>query len=388
MKQKNGRLIVLVAAIAVLAVVTGGVIASQRGPQKGGNSAAPLAGQTPTPVAKTPTATPSTPSATPSSTPSNAGGPVKVSLNLSKLPRGRDPQVPYLVGREVRGGAGSPTKIPGTAQIQEVARVSDSVLAVVSKGAGTELLTILYDKVERTPDVTSIVTTADSRYGAYATKKIGSDGGARVGSTVYATVSASDLTVVKKLELPTRWEVSVIAYQDGKVYYRAYATQNASTWQLYAWDPSESSATAVKTITSPTALSGNGEIAASMTTITDTGTCSAVTEVATGKRLWITCQNQVRGFTEDGATAYGGPAFADGYGDLSVSALDVKTARLIREWGGGPSFRQTVAEDDQHLLILADDGPDTKASIIRCTVTTGDCELATPLATGELMIGV
>jgi glutamine amidotransferase-like uncharacterized protein len=60
---------------------------------------------------------------------------------------------------------------------------------------------------------------------------------------------------------------------------------------------------------------------------------------------------------------------------------------VIREWGGGPSFRQTVAEDDQHLLILADDGPDTKAAIIRCTVTDGQCELATPLAAGELMIG-
>ncbi|MEU0092727.1 hypothetical protein [Kribbella sp. NPDC006257] len=384
MKQKNGRLIVLVAAIAVLAVITGGVIASQRGPQKGDNSAAPLAGQTTTPVAKTPTATPSTPS--PSATPSS-GGAVNVSLKLSKLRKGRDPQVPYLVGREVRGGAGAPTKIPGTAQIQEVARVSDSVLAVVSKGYGTELLTILYDKVEHTPDVTSLVTTADGRFGAYATKRIGSDGGGRVGSTVYATVSESDLSVVKKLELPNRWEVSVLAYQDGKVYYRAYATQNANTWQLYAWDPAKSSATEVKTVTSPTALSGNGKLAASMTTINDNGTCSMVTEVATGKSLWRTCANRIGGFTEDGATAYGGPAVGDGYADLSVSALDTKAGAVIREWGGGPSFRQTVAEDDQHLLILADDGHDTKAAIIRCTVTDGQCELATPLATGELMIG-
>ena len=40
------------------------------------------------------------PSATPSS-----GGAVNVSLKLSKLVKGRDPQIPYLVGREVRGGA-------------------------------------------------------------------------------------------------------------------------------------------------------------------------------------------------------------------------------------------------------------------------------------------
>jgi hypothetical protein len=384
MKQKNGRLIALVAAIAVAAVVTGGVIASQRGPQTGGNSAAPLAGQTPT-VAKTPSTTPSSPTATPSATPSG-NGPVKVALKLSKLAKGRDPQVPYLVGREVRGGAGQPVKIPGKEQIQQIARQGDAVLAVVSKGLGNELLTIQNETVGRTPDVTTLVTTADGEQAAYATKRIDSSSGGLQGSTVYATVSENGLVTVKKLALPTRWEVRVIAYQDGKVYYSAYGTQNANTWQLYAWDPAKFSAVEVKTITSPTALSGNGEVAASLNVLNDSGTCSAVTEVATGKRFWKTCEYQVRGFTSDGRTAIGGPSSPDGYADLMVAALDARTGVLLREWTGA-SFRQTVAEDDQHFLILADDGPETKASIVRCTITTGACELATPLASGELMIG-
>ena len=382
MKQMNGRLIMLVAAIAVAAVVTGGVIASQRGPRQGSNSAAPLTGQTPTPVAKTPTSTPSSP--TPTSTPSGSG-PVKVALKLSKLTKGRDPQVPYLVGREVRGGAGQPVKIPGTAQILEIARLGDAVLAVVSKGLGTELLKVTFEGVERTPDVTSLVTTADGEQAAYATKRIDSSGGLP-GSTVYATVAGPEGSMVKKLALPTRWEVRVIAYQDGKVYYRAMATQNSNDWQLYAWDPAKPAATEVKTVTSPTALSGNGEVAASLTVLNDNGTCSAVTEVATGKRLWKTCENQVKGFTSDGRTAIAGPPVSDGYADLMVGALDARTGVLLREWTG-LSIRQTVAEDDQHFLILADDGSDTKASIIRCAITTGACELATPLASGELMIG-
>jgi hypothetical protein len=65
--------------------------------------------------------------------------------------------------------------------------------------------------------------------------------------------------------------------------------------------------------------------------------------------------------------------------------LDGEKGDLLHEWSG--TFRQTVAEDDQHLLLLADDGEGTKASIIRCTITTGACELATPLARGELLIG-
>jgi hypothetical protein len=310
-----------------------------------------------------------------------------VALKLSKLTKGRDPQLPYLVGREVRGGAGQPVRIPGTAQIQEIARLGDAVLAIVTKGYGTELLKITFDKVEHTPDVTSVVTTTDGTQAAYGTKKIGSNGGEGInGGTVYATYYDNGLDVVKKLSLPTHSEIRVIAYQDGKVYYRAYATQTSKTWQLYAWDPAKSAATEVKTVTSPTALSSDGTLAASLSILSTEGTCSAVTEVATGKRLWRTCEFQVTGFTSDGSTAIAGPPITDGYADLMAAALDAHTGSLLRQWSG-PSFRQTVAEDDQNLLILADDGQDTKASIIRCSVTTGACELATPLAAGELKIG-
>ncbi|TDU89236.1 hypothetical protein EV138_2797 [Kribbella voronezhensis] len=386
MKQMNGRLVVLVAAIAVAAVVVGGAIASQRGPEPGANSAAPLTATSSVP--QTPAGTPSaqTPPATPA-TPSTAGRPVKVALKLNKLSKGRDPQVAYLVGREVRGGAGDVVKVPGTGQIQAITRVGDAVLAVVTKGLGTELLTIQYDEVKHTPDVTSIVSTADGKEAAYATKKVSAaDGGAMQGSTVYATVTDAGLPAVKKLELPNRWEVSVLAYQDGKVYYRAFTTQNSPTWQLYEWDPANSAAAEVKTVTSPTALSPDGRTAGVLTVLNDNGTCSAAIEVASGKSLWRTCEYQIKGFTADGRTAISGPSRVDGYAEGLAAALDARTGSLLREWTG-LSFRQTVAEDDQHLLILADDGPETKASILRCTITTGACELATPLAKGELMIG-
>jgi hypothetical protein len=384
MKQRNGRLIVVVAVVGVVAVVTGGVIASQRGPRTGTTSAAPLVGKTPTttPVAETPPTTPVAETPTPTATPSTA--PVRIKLDLGKLSKGRDPQVPYLVGREVRGGAGDIRKIPGKEQIQQIARRGDDVLAVLSKGTGTELLQLgITNTVLRTPDVTTLVTTDDESRAAYGAVRTGAGGQALKGGIVYAEAPSGQLG---KLQVPNGWNLQVLAYRNGKVYYRSGDNEAGSSWKLYEWAPDTPKATEIRTVASPTGLSGNGEVAASVSSITSSGTCSAVTVVATGKRLWKTCENQVVGFTPDGGTAIGAPAYIDGYSNGTVSALDAKTGRLIREWTG--SFHQTVAEDDQHLLIVADGGSETtKASIIRCDLTTGSCELATPLAVGELKIG-
>jgi hypothetical protein len=117
-----------------------------------------------------------------------------------------------------------------------------------------------------------------------------------------------------------------------------------------------------------------------------------VNQLATGKRLWKTCESSIDGFTPDGATAYGGPSYRDGYADATVAALNGTTGRIIREWQG--IFHQTVPEDDQHLLIVADatDGGGESGNgnrlIIRCDITTGDCERATPMtSTGGIAIG-
>jgi hypothetical protein len=204
-----------------------------------------------------------------------------------------------------------------------------------------------------------------------------------VGGIVYADSPSRQL---RKLQVPNGWDLQVLAYLNDKVYFRSGNDRAGSNWKLYGWAPDSPKATEIKTIASPTGLSDNGEVAASVSSISSSGTCSAVTVVATGKRLWKTCENQVVGFTPDAATAIGAPAYLDGYSNGTVSALDARTGKLIREWTG--SFHQTVAEDDQHFLIVADGGSEeTKASIIRCDITTGSCELATPLAVGQLKLG-
>ncbi len=387
MKQKNGRLVVLVAAVAVAAVAIGGVLAYRQRPQIEQADAAPLTA--PTSAAKTPTATPSpTPTPTPSSTPTSTG-PTKIKLNLAKLPQGRAPQVPYLVGREVRGGAGDPVKIPGTDGIIDIGRLDSTVLAVVYGNDKTELLKVGYDAVQRVPDVSSLVTTDDQRSAAYAAARNSSMGVAVKGAIVYAESENG----VKQLKMPNSWNVEVLAYVDGKVYFSGGDTDGL-VWKLYEWTPGETKAKILK-VGSPTAVSDNGRIAASAGLINDNGSCTAITEVTTGKRLWRTCENMVNGFTPDGATAIGGSVRGnDGYCQSAMAALDATTGRLIREWTS--CFHQVLAEDDQHFLAVADsstNGGGDEANgtrwIIRCDVTTGTCETTTPVTTtGSIRIGV
>jgi hypothetical protein len=382
MLQKNGRLVVLVAAVAVAAVVIGGVVASQRGPRSEGGTAAPLSAPTTTPITKTsPPATPTTTSAlTPSTTPDKPTGPVKITLNLAKLPRGRDPQVPYLVGRVVSGGAGGPETIPGKADIQQVARVNGRVLAVVTSGLGTELLKLgpTTGAVERVPDVTTVVTSADSTIAAYSTTRIGSQSEALKGGTLYSDSGGLE---THKLELPTAWQLRVLAVVDGKVYFESAATEGGRS-KLHSWTPGAAKATQLD-VTSPTGISADGRLVVSQGLISDGGSCSDVTEVATGKRLWKTCESGIEGFTPDARTAFGGDAYADGYCSGTATALDALTGVILRQWTS--CFFQTVPEDDQHLLIVADaingGGEDGygQRGIIRCNITTGACELATPL---------
>lgn len=382
MRPRNTRLAVMVAAIAVAAVALGGVLAYRQGPREDGTTAAPLSGPTPS---GRPSPTPSaSPSPTPSGTPSApAGGPVKRAITLSKLPQGRVPQIPYLVGREVRGGAGTPVTIPGSQQVLEFARRGNEVLAVVVKGNGSELLKVMSTgEVERVPDVATVVTSPDQQFAAYAVQPRKKDGANARGAVIYA----DDGQRVRKLEIPDVWQPRVLAFTAGKVWFSAGDDDEMARWDLYSWTPGESRATKVTTVASPTALSPDAKVAASRKVASDYGTCSTVNEVATGKQLWRTCEYGIDGFTPDGSIAVGGPGYADGYAAVEASALDARTGNLVRQWTGA-SFIDTFVEDDQHFLMLADDGPETKRGIIRCTIPTGTCELAVPLTTQPVHLG-
>ncbi|MFD3405214.1 hypothetical protein ACFWUU_31300 [Kribbella sp. NPDC058693] len=384
MRVQNGRLVALVAAVAVAAIAGGGALAYRQGPETAAAEAAPLS-TSPSPVTSKPVTSKPTPSTspTPTSTPSSTG-PLKTKIVLAKLPTGRAPQIAYLTGRTIRGGAGGDIKVPGTAEIQEVARLGSSGLAVVTKGYGTEMLTIDTDGkvIARTPDITQIVTTDDGNGAAYVGSRL-MDTGEETGVTTFYAEQAQGQTEVQKVTMPNIWNAALLGYLNGKVYFDASKTQDGTS-TLYEWTPAQSKVITIDAVPSAMAVSSIGT-AGSLTTLADQNSCSSLLTVPAGKRLWRTCDYQIVGFTPDGATAIAGPIYQDGYGNGIAAVLDAKKGTLLHEWSG--VFRQWVPEDDEHLLLLADTGQETAASIIRCTVSTGACELATPLAKGALLIG-
>jgi hypothetical protein len=307
-------------------------------------------------------------------------------VDINKLAQGREPAIPYLVGREVRGGAGSPLKIPGTGGILAIGRLDTDVLAAVNRGdSGTELLRVSSTgTVRRTPGVTSLVTKADQSAAAYAAARPSWLGAQEKGGILYAEEPGED-GFLKSLKLPDAWNLQVLAYVDDKVYYRA-DNDDTGAWKLYSWVPGAAKATLVKTVGSPSAVSRDGRVAAAVNLINDGGSCSSMVEVATGKQFSRTCDYMVTGFSPDTLTAVGGPAYGDGYCNTVQAALDSRTGKLVREWNG--CFHRIAAEDDQHVLIVAvGDGQgeteNVDQAIIRCSLATAGCELATRIVTDQ-----
>lgn len=384
MRQLNARLSVVVAAVAVAAVAGGGVFAYRQGPQNSTTGASPLGGQPapgPTPTPKpsaTPTKTPSVTPTAPTATKPGLTGPKTVAISLAKLKEGRSPQLVHSLNRVVSGGAAQAHTVPGKARIIASAQVGNATYVIEAREPDLVLVrNDLAGETTEVSDVTTLVASADASTAAYATQKQKSTGEQLRGSTIYADYGMER----KKLDLANSWNVQVLAVAGGKVWYAATPTE-AGQPKLYSWDPDRSAATLVKGVASPTAISADGRLVSSLESIADGGSCSVVRELATNKQLLRTCEYMVKGFTPDNSMVIAGPAYEDGYASLSSWLLNLNGGALLREWTG-VAFRHVRAEDDQHLLMEVDDGPDTKGAIIRCTITDGACERATPITPGD-----
>jgi hypothetical protein len=180
--------------------------------------------------------------------------------------------------------------------------------------------------------------------------------------------------------------IQLMAYTNGRVYYRASVRGSEKTFRLYTWTPGAPKGVLLKTVPSgPMAVSRDGRLASSMPV--DDSNCSTVVEIATGKKLYRKCDYAVTGFTPDGSVAIAAPAFTDGCSNI-VSALNARTGAVLRQWSG--CFYKTAAEDNQHLLLIAvvsggGQAPVTKSAIVRCAIDTGVCERATEITTAELV---
>jgi hypothetical protein len=334
----------------------------------------PVAVPTPPPTQK--------PSLTPRSTtttPEPPSGPV--ALEAAKLTQGRDPQLAYRFDRTVLG-AGKELKVPSTGSLMEVARLGTSVFATTSGG---ELLKVGSSGavIRRTPHVMTLAGTADQSAVAYATTPP-----VVVGQQTYgATLSADNGASVKSLELPDVQSIYVLAYTKDTIYYKASVKGAETTLKLYSWTPGAAKPVLVKTVAGDAmAVSEDGRLAAALPANNTGDGCSTVIEIATGKKRFKTCDYRITGFTPDGSVAIGTPAYGDSYCSNIITALDSRTGDVKRQWSG--CFYEAVAEDDQHLLMVAvvaggGQDPNTKSTVVRCSLDTAACERATGIVAAK-----
>jgi hypothetical protein len=380
-KTGNGPLAMGVAAVAVLAVIGGGAFAARRGPATSTSAAAqPLtasATPTPSPPRTTPSAKP--PSTTPSrQTPSGPTIPT-VKVDLAKLPAGRAPQVAYVTGRMVKGGLGEDVTVPGKQEILRAVRYDGDAMVILEVGlGGSELVRVdKYQGIlpERVSDVASLVTSVNEDAVAYGTSRSNADHTRRKGNAVYWRNAFVD----NKLDRPNDWASTVLAVVGETVYFAASTDRDLPTSTLNAWHTQTGKVDLLKSFKTPAGVDFQGTNGVDQLEGAEQTFCSAVRALADGKQLWRTCEYSLNGFTPDGQTIFATPDFRSGGSDASTTAIDSRSGTVRRQWTG-VEFLTATAEDDDHLLMVVDTGENTASAIIRCSIGSGACELATTAA--------
>lgn len=386
--NRSIKLAGLVTGVSLAAVVAGALVAAQQTPTLASASgdAKPIDSVS-TPTAPTSSTKPSSPPGTPSVTPtkaptSNSAIPAKLTLDLRKLKQGEAPKVPYVADRTVRFGEIEFTLPASDGQVWDVARAGTGGALVLHspKDDGTAVLTT-WSGGSRGPtvkDVSSVVSSADRSASAYTVQPTAADGT----ELARFTVTWRDNNTGETVSLQRSGEKGPIvhAVHGGNVYFSALSNNTKQT--LYTWTAGEAAPRPISSVPTPTAVSPDGLLAASVVSQLNDGSCTALVELESAKKRWRTCNYAVDELRSDSDLVLAGPAYRDGYGDGVFGALDVKTGKLVREWSGGSAVTiiSTVMEDADHVLVIAEQGKQT--AIARCAPKAGTCELAAPLKNG------
>lgn len=334
-----------------------------------------------------PTAEPSlSPTASPATEPpeQTITGPKQVDIDFATLPAADEPpRVPYLEGQvfvigdsrvevDVEGDVMGGVPFDGGAHVY-VSRGGTGQLVRVTDG-GTEQLGVAAG---------GPIASTDLRWNAYAIGAADRFGNVDRGITL-AIFDSSDGST-STVELPLANYVRMVALIDGTVYYKP-EPPDGTRQPLSSWSTGQDGPTVVPGSYDATALSADGQLVAYLTEITDSGTCTQVDDRIGGVPLFDTCDHQVRGFSPDGSYAWAVPSYSEGYSLGDLALLDVQTGEVIRRlpsFDNGLDFMDATFEDADHLLIQAEQGGQT--ALVRCTVSTGECEAATPPAKGTAL---
>ncbi|MFC0627575.1 hypothetical protein [Kribbella deserti] len=376
MRSTNGALIATVAAVSVAAVVAGGAIAAWHGPPLTYNGPAiPLVASEPA-SAQAPSAPVDTP------TPSTYGTSASA-IDLAKLPQGRAPQMTYLRGRALIGGAGTEITFPGRQNILAAVRFGGTALALLEVGlGGSELARLDVNgtrfESNRLPDVQSIKTTPDNTIVAFGTAPKNADHTAARGSAVYWQRS-DEPDNLRRLDRPSDWGSTVLAVTGNTVYFRSEAGPGRDRATFSRWDSHTGKVEQLEGVVLPQVMNHAATAVADSVRGGSQTFCTALVAIKSRSIRWQTCELAIKGFTPNDQFAMAGPGFRNGGADPSLTVVNADSGAVVRKWTG-VGFVQVVAEDDEHLLITADSGEGTAGAIIRCAISTGGCERATELS--------
>jgi len=326
------------------------------------------------------------PATTEPAPPPEITGPTRIDMSLASLPLSDEPPlIPYIDGRTMVAGD-ERYEVDAKGDIRAAAVFNGGAHLYINRDNVVELVRITPQGTGQLGAAAGFpLASADLRWNAYAID----DGQRGVTLTLFdsqeSTAVSSTLTKADGVDLH--------AVVGGTVYFRPILP-NGTKLPLQSWAAGEDAPTVVPGSYAATAVSSDGRLIADLTKVTDFGTqtCSdVVDQAASGATLWTTCKNQVLGFGPDGLFAWAGPEYADGYAPVEIAILDARTGEVIRKLQGPGDidhpvfFMAATFEDEDHLLIRAEQ--DGQTALVRCTVSTGECELAVPTVDGTSLEG-
>lgn len=100
---------------------------------------------------------------------------------------------------------------------------------------------------------------------------------------------------------------------------------------------------------------GRGRWLGGITSISDTGSCSAM--LRAWRVRWRTCDNQLSDISPDNRHVLGTPAYADGFGPGSLDVLSTTDGSVVRSFtsarnGRSATYFDEVWEDAEHVLVV------------------------------------
>jgi hypothetical protein len=316
--------------------------------------------------------------ADPASPDPTVGGTRRINIDLNNLPAGDPPAVPYVEDRTVVIGD---TRIPveDEREISAMAAFDGGAHVSLCGDEGCELVRVTPDGAEGLGATSSTpIASGDLRWNAY-------------------TIGEQDITLVvydsadgttSSVELPDAMTARMFAVVDGTVFFRAEGRDAVGFGRpLLSWSRGQDAPTVVPGEYDATAVSSDGQLVGAVTQTKDR-LCSRVVDRATGSALWETCDGGVLRFSPDGSYVWSVPPreipnYTGGYssGDFMIrDGATGEVVRLLPPWDNEVDFVAATFEDDDHLLLQAEQPGQT--ALVRCTVSTGECELATPVAQG------